>query len=510
MDSLKRVVKVEKATKDSLNLRRIFGPGHCGEIRALHASGFIEFSDVAGAQRALTLKLDHIPGVRVLDVATQPRLVDQYRVVNPSAFTGVNDMQSNGGVGRPNGIRSEANRAPRDSPNTTMGPADVLPPPDGPSAPETGLFLQALKSSDNPVSHPPGLQTDGRKRAISGPVISPPSLPLPHSFAATLPLPANSSSAANPLSCMESRILMRLCGENITLDLRSLAGDPATVIELLKVTASERGNWLIVSAYYRRTGNPGGAKAVVTAMLEALTQFNIPENDLKPAFLLLSGCEIDLGKIARSKAEPEKVAEHYSNAQKWLHKVYGACPPSLVSELPTVEDSKRSPPRAPASLRSRIDATSAPSAPRSHPPSPNHRMLEREIQSLRDRHTHNNNIISDMRLSKRKLEDTVEMERDVRRRLQRELDQVVKERDKARRMETITLDQMKREVDSRRRAEDRADEERELRKRAESSADFAMLQRQAYVGVPRMTPMVPQIDRRSPESYSAFEHRISF
>jgi hypothetical protein len=61
---------------------------------------------------------------------------------------------------------------------------------------------------------------------------------------------------------------MRLCGENITLDLPSLAGNPATVIELLKVTLSERGNWLIVAAYYRRTGNPAAAVLVVTAMLE--------------------------------------------------------------------------------------------------------------------------------------------------------------------------------------------------------------------------------------------------
>ena len=61
---------------------------------------------------------------------------------------------------------------------------------------------------------------------------------------------------------------MRLCGENITLDLRSLAGDPATVIQLLKLTSSERGNWLIVAAHFRRTGNAQGAKDVVNAMLE--------------------------------------------------------------------------------------------------------------------------------------------------------------------------------------------------------------------------------------------------
>lgn len=78
---------------------------------------------------------------------------------------------------------------------------------------------------------------------------------------------------------------MRLCGENITLDLRSLAGDPGSVIELLKVTASERGNWLIVGAYYRRIGNPGGAKAVVTAMLEGVDAFMLARSGF-----WLTGC----------------------------------------------------------------------------------------------------------------------------------------------------------------------------------------------------------------------------
>ncbi|KAJ6594026.1 hypothetical protein B0H19DRAFT_1093406 [Mycena capillaripes] len=207
--------------------------------------------------------------------------------------------------------------------------------------------------------------------------------------------------------------------------------------------------------------------------------------------------------------DTDKVSEHYSNAEKWLQKVYGASIPPLTADSPSADDSKRpratTPPRAPASLRSRIDVR-APSAPRSHPPSPS-RMLEREIQSLHDRHSHNTNVIADMRASKRKLEDTVDIERDVRRRLQRELDEVVKERDKARRLETLAMAQMKREVDSRRRAEDMAEEERALRKRAEDSAEFAMLHRTAaYMGVPRITPMAA-------ESFSTFDphhHRISF
>ncbi|KAJ7188109.1 hypothetical protein C8R46DRAFT_9944 [Mycena filopes] len=325
-----------------------------------------------------------------------------------------------------------------------------------------------------------------------------PATPSPHSpFMAPLPLLATSSSPpANPFPCIENHILMRLCGENITLDLRSLAGDPATVIELLKLTASERGNWLIVGAYFRRTGNPAGAVAVTTAMLEALKQFNIPENELKPAFLLLSGCYTDL---ARSDSDPDKVSHYNNQAQQWLQKVYGPSTPPLAP--PNVDDPKRpkatTPPRAPASLRSRIDTTSAPSAPRLHPTSPNHRMMEREIQSLRDRHAN----------MKRKLEETVEIERVSRRRLQRELDDVSKQRDEARRMESLALAQMRKEVDSRRRAEDRADDERELRKRAEDSAELAILQRAIpYVGLPRM-PMAAA----APDAFSAFDqHRISF
>ncbi|KAJ7346752.1 hypothetical protein DFH08DRAFT_200882 [Mycena albidolilacea] len=502
--SLTKVVKVEKSTPESLNLRRIFGS--CGEIRALHASGFIEFADAASAERAVSLKLD-IPGVRVFDVASQSHLVDQYRVVNPSAFAGDDALQSRSGTGRSSGVSGGKNRT--ENPNVGK-PGDALPSP----VAETSLLLQCLKSSDTPIS------ATNRPTSRNTSLAPTPSVALSHSFPAHLSSPApSSSSAANPFPCIENRILMRLCGENITLDLPSLAGNPATVIELLKVTLSERGNWLIVAAYYRRTSNPAAAVLVVTAMLEALKQFNIPDNDLKPAFLLLSGCETDLGKLARSKGDTDKVAEHYNNAQKWLHRVYGADIPPPPSPSPSADKSKRkatSPPRAPTSLQSRIDTSGpAPSAPRSHLPTPDARALEREIQSLRDRHSHSVNVLADVRAAKRKLEDAVEVERVVRRRLQRELDEVAKERDKARRMEVLALDQMKREVDSRRRAEDRADEEQKLRKRAERSAEFAVLPRTAaYSGVPIAAPMhQPEAFYHSEPFQPAFDthsHRISF
>jgi hypothetical protein len=82
-------------------------------------------------------------------------------------------------------------------------------------------------------------------------------------------------------------------------------------------------------------------------------------------------------------------------------------------------------------------------------------------------------------------------------------------------MEVLALDQMKREVDSRRRAEDRADEEQKLRKRAERSAEFAVLPRTAaYSGVPIAAPMhQPEAFYHSEPFQPAFDthsHRISF
>ena len=61
---------------------------------------------------------------------------------------------------------------------------------------------------------------------------------------------------------------MSLFGEPITYDLEQLESDPTVIIKLLKVTASERGNWMTVGGQYRRNGNPAAALAVVTEMVE--------------------------------------------------------------------------------------------------------------------------------------------------------------------------------------------------------------------------------------------------
>lgn len=45
---------------------------------------------------------------------------------------------------------------------------------------------------------------------------------------------------------------------------------------------------------------------------------------LRPAFLLLSGCETDLARLAKMKKEPEFVIQgHYAAAARYLQKVFG-------------------------------------------------------------------------------------------------------------------------------------------------------------------------------------------
>ena len=75
------------------------------------------------------------------------------------------------------------------------------------------------------------------------------------------------ATAVLPSSC-DTLISMVLMGEVITVDLKTLDPDPHCVIELLKVTQSERANYMMAGAYYLRSGHPHSAKAVMNSMVE--------------------------------------------------------------------------------------------------------------------------------------------------------------------------------------------------------------------------------------------------
>jgi len=88
----------------------------------------------------------------------------------------------------------------------------------------------------------------------------------------TLSLSISAADAPRPVALIpgfrESVIYLTLLGEVITCDLKTLGSDPAAIIELLKVTQSEGGSYVIVAAYYRRSDLPHSAKLVMEAMLE--------------------------------------------------------------------------------------------------------------------------------------------------------------------------------------------------------------------------------------------------
>jgi hypothetical protein len=70
-----------------------------------------------------------------------------------------------------------------------------------------------------------------------------------------------------PLS-RETSISMNLCGQVVTYDLKSLGLDSQVIIELLKVTKSECATWMIVSAFYRRRGEPTNGISVMKSFIE--------------------------------------------------------------------------------------------------------------------------------------------------------------------------------------------------------------------------------------------------
>lgn len=257
---------------------------------------------------------------------------------------------------------------------------------------------------------------------------------------------------------------------------------------------------MVVAANYRRSSNTSAAISVLDAMTTELMKRGVSEQDIKPAFLMLSGCEVDLAKKAKKKKDTAAASVHYRAAQKWLQRVFGegAPPPETLARLqpfnaapsqttPTTATdcsrlSSKPIPTSPSPSRLKVPICVLPITPGTPsiatPTKPfaaihtkpgnsislsQHRILERELQSLRDRNNDQALLLSEVRNVKRKLEEDNEHERNLRRKLQRKLDELEKERDDARRLETYALDQIKREVNIRRKAEERAEKEHELR-----------------------------------------------
>jgi hypothetical protein len=178
-------------------------------------------------------------------------------------------------------------------------------------------------------------------------------------------------------------------------------------------------------------------------------------DELRPAFLLLSGCETDLAKLAKTKKEPESVIRgHYAAAQGYLQKVFGKADSLQNAERNRHEKELSGSLSQPGA---RMEVT------RGFSPQPNLNSLEQETQSLRELHDDQETELAQLKTLKRKLEDDYFYERSMRRKYQRQLDDLEKECEFARKMERYALDQIKREVATRRKAEEAAKLERKMR-----------------------------------------------
>ncbi|OCH86357.1 hypothetical protein OBBRIDRAFT_244494 [Obba rivulosa] len=297
-----------------------------------------------------------------------------------------------------------------------------------------------------------------------------------------------------PVPRSSPSIVLNYNGEHVSCALENLDENPGGIIAVLKATAGhslERDKWMIVAGYYRGKGNVKAAVAVVSTMVEVMTSptVGLASHELKPAYLMLASCHTDLGKQARLSPDvPVDVSqEHYQKASAYLQQVYGMF--AAEAPAPPVTDPRQT--EAAIRIASPLNmtlheprpssASTAVASPSQHDraipskasPDPRIQSLEREVQSLRDRHTHATRALASARESKRQLEDELASERSVCRRAERSLKSATDELASTRRTERFALDQSRRDVEARRRAEAERDEARALLEDASARVERA-------------------------------------
>ncbi|KAJ7594411.1 hypothetical protein C8J56DRAFT_1044154 [Mycena floridula] len=424
----------------------------CGKIHAIYeycdqletetptTHFFINFTDAVGPERAVALRPD-VTGLRIFAICKDPHLIEQYRAVNPSAVEAFFNEQKRDNLQNLNPRRFERDTTRRVRTRTRKPYKHNI---DNTASDATPNIFSALRSTKTPL-----LCSDRPLNVSRNPSpelkVIPPSASHIFSFSTSL---VSGSPSIGPIYAMDARVTIPILGELMLCDLRQLEADPEPMIQLLNKTESERGTWMIVGAQYRRMGNPSAAIKVISGMVETMSSCNVQEAELKPAFLLLSGCELDLAKACRN---PSEASEHYKCSQTWLQKVYGtmavpqATAKPIMTLAPTVAPDLPAKPDVPLCARSR----------------------EPLINAIPLRVGESSRGSPDSFSPKIKAEDDLAHERESRRRLERQLAAMKKERDHARRMESYAQEQVRNEVESRRRAEDHAQLERDRRLDAE-------------------------------------------
>ncbi|KAL1942503.1 hypothetical protein VTO73DRAFT_6105 [Trametes versicolor] len=264
-------------------------------------------------------------------------------------------------------------------------------------------------------------------------------------------------------------------GQVVPVHLHDLETSPDEIIALLGTKSChplECAKWMMVATHYRVKGNTLAALAVVTSMIEVMLGVGMEVSQLKPAALMLSSCHLDIAKQLRAEAGRDTTESkyHFNKGCEGLRDIYGAFdqPPSTSSEPIPFCSSFSSVLRHGDNGRSSQQRSPQEATPDSHSCSPEAtlpcsqlKILEGEVQSLRNRQEDQGEALNRARTAKRKLEEDLEGERHVRRKLERRLDQAESEASGSQKGEKFALAQCRAEVETRRRAEERADDMRQ-------------------------------------------------
>ncbi|KAJ8522465.1 hypothetical protein ONZ45_g928 [Pleurotus djamor] len=470
-------------------IHRIFSV--VGEIHALHPSEpgsgdketkqiFIEFSQDSGATNALALH-QVLPNFHIRSIDGDPVLLEQYRMAMA--------VTRRGAVRDPPAQPNQHD----DPPNPSSSSGELIQPKVDPSAFETtsdAINQGAASNSSTPANESkqsltPTVPSNGA--GVSG---EPSQLSLTNQEKKSRPSPSIAFS-------LDAQISVTFHGETFCYDLNIVQNDHQPIIELLKLSSGDPGTWMTAAAYYRRNGNPKSSMAVLTAMIDSMKQLNIQEEHLRPVYLMLSGCETDLAKSAKTQAVVDQVivAQHYEQSKTWLQKVYGVDIPGKNTNARPKSPMTKQP--SPQTAPQDHNDTNPPSS--SQTPTPTHipkslplrlRLDPENIPPLiiedtcpLDARGPNNGPLLAVQRAKRRLEEDCIHEREQRRRLERELKAVTRERDVALRTGDRMRLIIKDEYDGRKKAEAALKKETEKRLAIPSIETLAqILHRAAQAG----------------------------
>lgn len=229
----------------------------------------------------------------------------------------------------------------------------------------------------------------------------------------------------------------------------------------------------------------------LNAIALVLNDQGIRECDMKPAFLMLSSCHVELWRQTRSTdgSETEVSAAHLDKSCRWLQLVYGQGNPEVMSEERLEVLDSLSP----------VDNTSSHAASIPFVGEPitfdkrRRTDLERDLQVLRDRQALQLQELTYTREEKRRLEHEVTDGRAMRRRLERTLHDLKTKLAKARRRVDDVQALVRTEANARRRSEQMITEERAKRRALEEH-----LTRQSQSARPLLEELAGLFQREDP------------